>query len=156
VAEPTQPVGQMVVCYFIVSDDVERSRRFYTGVLGGRVVFGPEPTNIALANSFITPTPAVTGGPPTGYRSTPPGNPTEPRLLEVRDGQADVPMRSGPNDQGARLCWADYEIVKVATHLEPARLFDPADLHRLEASGSDQPFDFVAPAVVVGHVEQNR
>ncbi len=49
-----------------------------------------------------------------------------------------------PNDQGARLCRADYEIVKVATHFEPARLFDPADLHRLEASGSDQPLDFVA------------
>ena len=28
-------------------------RRFYTEVLGGKVVFGPEPTNIALANSFI-------------------------------------------------------------------------------------------------------
>ncbi len=52
-AEPTQPAQQMVVCYFIVSDDVERSRRFYTEVLGGAVVFGPEPTNIALANSFI-------------------------------------------------------------------------------------------------------
>src|ERR1700690_3461580 len=52
-AEPTQPAGRMVVCYFIVSDDVERSRRFYTEVLGGKVVFGPEPTNIALANSFI-------------------------------------------------------------------------------------------------------
>jgi catechol 2,3-dioxygenase-like lactoylglutathione lyase family enzyme len=53
VAESTQPVERMVVCYFIVSDDVERSRRFYTEVLGGTVVFGPVPTNIALANSFI-------------------------------------------------------------------------------------------------------
>ena len=52
-ADPTQPAGRMVVTYFIVSDDVERSRRFYTEVLGGTVVFGPEPTNIALANSFI-------------------------------------------------------------------------------------------------------
>jgi catechol 2,3-dioxygenase-like lactoylglutathione lyase family enzyme len=42
----------MVVCHFIVSDDVERSRRFYTEVLGGRVVFGPVPTNIALANTL--------------------------------------------------------------------------------------------------------
>jgi hypothetical protein len=41
----------MVVCYFIASDDVERSRRFYTEVLGGTVVFGPTPTNVALANS---------------------------------------------------------------------------------------------------------
>jgi catechol 2,3-dioxygenase-like lactoylglutathione lyase family enzyme len=43
----------MVVCHFIVSDDVERSRRFYTEVLGGKVVFGPEPTYVALANNFI-------------------------------------------------------------------------------------------------------
>ncbi len=58
-AEPEPP---MVVCYFIVSDDVERSRRFYTEVLGGTVVFGPEPTNVALANSFIV---INAGGGPT-------------------------------------------------------------------------------------------
>ena len=66
-AEPTQPVEQMVVCYFIVSDDVERSRRFYTEVLGGRVVFGPEPTNVALANSFIV---INGGGGPTDDKPT--------------------------------------------------------------------------------------
>ncbi len=65
-------------------------------------------------------------------------------------------MRSGPDDQGARLCWADYEIMKVATHFEPARLVDPADFHRLEASGLNQPLDFVITTVVGGHVEQNR
>ncbi len=37
----------------LLSDDVERSRRFYTEILGGRVVFGPEPTNVALANPYI-------------------------------------------------------------------------------------------------------
>ena len=52
-AETTQPAERMIVGQFIVSDDVERSRRFYTEVLGGRVVFGPEPTNVALANTFI-------------------------------------------------------------------------------------------------------
>jgi len=67
VAEPMQPMEQMVVCYFIVSDDVERSRRFYTEVLGGRVVFGPEPTNIALANSFIV---INGGGGPTDDKPT--------------------------------------------------------------------------------------
>ena len=36
----------MIVTHFIVSDDVERFRRFYTEVLGGTVVFGPEPTNL--------------------------------------------------------------------------------------------------------------
>ena len=40
---------------FIVSDDVERSRRFYTEVLGGRVAFsGPGGlTYVALSNSWI-------------------------------------------------------------------------------------------------------
>ena len=66
-AEPTQPAERMVVCHFIVSDDVERSRRFYTEVLGGRVVFGPEPTNIALANSFII---INVGGGPTDDKPT--------------------------------------------------------------------------------------
>jgi catechol 2,3-dioxygenase-like lactoylglutathione lyase family enzyme len=42
-----------VLAHFIVSDDVERSVRFYTHVLGGTVVFGPEPTYVALANSWI-------------------------------------------------------------------------------------------------------
>ena len=52
-AEPVPPAEGIVLAHFIVSDDVERSRRFYTEVLGGTVVFGPEPTNIALANGFI-------------------------------------------------------------------------------------------------------
>jgi len=43
----------MVLAHFIVSDDVERSRRFYTDVLGGRVVFSGEPTYVELANSWI-------------------------------------------------------------------------------------------------------
>jgi hypothetical protein len=41
--------------------------------------------------------------------------------------------------------------VKVATDLEAARLFEPADLHRLKACSSDQPLDFVVTSVVVGH-----
>ena len=43
------------MAHFIVSDDVERSRRFYTDVLGGRVAFsGPGGlTYVALSNSWI-------------------------------------------------------------------------------------------------------
>jgi catechol 2,3-dioxygenase-like lactoylglutathione lyase family enzyme len=44
---------ELVLAHFIVSDDVERSRRFYTEVLGGRVVFSGEPTYVALSNSWI-------------------------------------------------------------------------------------------------------
>ena len=42
-----------MLAHFIVSDDVERSRRFYTDVLGGRVVFGGGVTYVALSNSWI-------------------------------------------------------------------------------------------------------
>jgi hypothetical protein len=35
----------------------ERSRGFYTEVLGGRVVFPGEPVNVALSNSWIIPQP---------------------------------------------------------------------------------------------------
>jgi catechol 2,3-dioxygenase-like lactoylglutathione lyase family enzyme len=61
-AEITPPVEGIVVCHFIVSDDVERSARFYTEVLGGRVVFSPKPINVELANSWIV---INAGGAPT-------------------------------------------------------------------------------------------
>ena len=37
-----RPAEGIVLAHFIVSDDVERSRRFYTEVLGGQVVFSGE------------------------------------------------------------------------------------------------------------------
>ena len=52
-AELPPPPEEIVLAHFIVSDDVERSRRFYTEVLGGRVVFSGEPTYVALSNSWI-------------------------------------------------------------------------------------------------------
>ncbi len=52
-AELKPPAEDIVLTHFIVSDDVERSRRFYTDVLGGKVVRSGEPTNVALANSWI-------------------------------------------------------------------------------------------------------
>ncbi len=55
---------ELVLAHFIVSDDVERSRRFYTEVLGGKVIFsGPGGlTYVALANSWIV---INVGGGPT-------------------------------------------------------------------------------------------
>jgi predicted enzyme related to lactoylglutathione lyase len=67
VAEPTPPAPRMVATHFIVSDDVERSKLFYTEVLGGTVVFGPEPTYVALANIFII---INVGGGPTDDKPT--------------------------------------------------------------------------------------
>jgi catechol 2,3-dioxygenase-like lactoylglutathione lyase family enzyme len=66
-AELPPPSDEMVLTHFIVSDDVERSQRFYTEVLGGRVVFGPVPTNVALCNSWIV---INVGGGPTDDKPT--------------------------------------------------------------------------------------
>ncbi len=44
---------ELVLAHFIVSADVERSRRFYTEVLGGRVAFSGDVTYVALSNSWI-------------------------------------------------------------------------------------------------------
>jgi catechol 2,3-dioxygenase-like lactoylglutathione lyase family enzyme len=57
------------LAHFIVSDDVERSRRFYTEVLGGRVAFsGPGGlTYVALSNSWIM---INVGGGPTDDKPT--------------------------------------------------------------------------------------
>ena len=60
---PAPPEG-IVLAHFIVSDDIERSRRFYTEVLGGRVVFSGAAglTYVALSNSWII---INVGGDPT-------------------------------------------------------------------------------------------
>ena len=56
------PTSSIVLAHFIVSDDIERSRRFYTEVLGGEKVISGEPTYVTLANSWII---INTGGGPT-------------------------------------------------------------------------------------------
>ena len=47
------PTEEIVLTQFIVSSNVERSRRFYTEVLGGETVLEGEPTVVALANGWI-------------------------------------------------------------------------------------------------------
>jgi catechol 2,3-dioxygenase-like lactoylglutathione lyase family enzyme len=56
------PSQGILLTHFITSDDVERSRRFYTEVLGGEAVLDGQPTIVALANSWIV---LNTGGGPT-------------------------------------------------------------------------------------------
>ena len=51
-----------MLAHFIVSDDVERSRRFYTEVLGGRLAFSGDVTYVALSNSWVN---INVGGGPT-------------------------------------------------------------------------------------------
>src|SRR5436190_7042534 len=52
-AEFPAPDEGIALTHFIVSDDVERSRRVYTEVLGGESVHAGEPSFVALANSWI-------------------------------------------------------------------------------------------------------
>jgi catechol 2,3-dioxygenase-like lactoylglutathione lyase family enzyme len=53
VPEFPAPREGIVLTHFIVSDDIERSRRFYTDVLGGESVLEGEPSIVALANGWI-------------------------------------------------------------------------------------------------------
>ena len=57
----------IAVTHFIVSRDVERSRRFYVDVLGGEAVLEGEPSIVALANGWVT---INVGGGPTDDKPT--------------------------------------------------------------------------------------
>ena len=80
------PDEGIVLTHFIVSDDVERSRRFYTEVLGGETVMEGEPTIVALANGWIIIN--VGGGPtedkPTVTLETPPDPNLTSSFLNIR------------------------------------------------------------------------
>ena len=79
----------MIVCHFIVSDDVERSARFYTEVLGGRVVFGPVPTNIELANTYII----INGG----------GGPTDDKPTVTLETPSDTDRVAASSTSGSQI-----------------------------------------------------
>jgi catechol 2,3-dioxygenase-like lactoylglutathione lyase family enzyme len=71
-AQLPMPSEGILLTHFIVSDDVERSRRFYTEVLGGETVFHGdsskgEPSIVALANGWVT---INVGGGPTADKPT--------------------------------------------------------------------------------------
>src|SRR5438552_14527384 len=70
------PTEGIAITHFIVSRDVERSRRFYTEVLGGEAVLEGEPSIVALANGWII---INVGGGPTDDKPTvtlePPSDP---------------------------------------------------------------------------------
>ena len=66
-AEFPTPTEGIVVTHFIVSGDVDTSRRFYTEVLGGETVLQGEPSIVALSNSWII---INVGGGPTDDKPT--------------------------------------------------------------------------------------
>jgi len=80
------PNEGIVLTHFIVSDDVERSRRFYTEVLGVETIYTGEPSFVALANSWIIIN--VGGGPtddkPTVTLETPPDPDRVSSFLNIR------------------------------------------------------------------------
>ena len=66
-AEFPAPKEGMLLTHFIVSTDPERSRRFYTDVLGGELVREGEPSIVALANGWVI---INVGGGPTDDKPT--------------------------------------------------------------------------------------
>jgi catechol 2,3-dioxygenase-like lactoylglutathione lyase family enzyme len=85
-AEFPAPEEGIALTSFIVSADVERSRRFYADVLGGETVRAGEPSIVALANSWIIIN--VGGGPtddkPTITLETPPDPDRVSSFLNIR------------------------------------------------------------------------
>ena len=66
-AEFPAPTDGIVLTHFIVSKDVERSRRFYTEVLGGELVLDGEPSIVQLSNGWVI---INVGGGPTDDKPT--------------------------------------------------------------------------------------
>jgi catechol 2,3-dioxygenase-like lactoylglutathione lyase family enzyme len=86
-ADFVPPAEGIVLCHFIVSDDVERSRRFYIDVLGGRLAYSAgDLTYVALANTFLIIN--VGGGPtddkPSVTLETPPDPDRVSSFLNIR------------------------------------------------------------------------
>lgn len=85
-AEFPSPEAGIALTHFIVSADVERSRRFYADVLGGETVRTGEPSAVELANSWIIIN--VGGGPtddkPTVTLETPPDPDRVSSFLNIR------------------------------------------------------------------------
>jgi catechol 2,3-dioxygenase-like lactoylglutathione lyase family enzyme len=85
-AEPPTPSEGILLTHFIVAEDVDRSRAFYTDVLGGESVREGEPSIVQLANSWIIIN--VGGGPtvdkPDVILETPPDPTRSSSFLNIR------------------------------------------------------------------------
>jgi catechol 2,3-dioxygenase-like lactoylglutathione lyase family enzyme len=65
--EASRPAYEIAVAHFITVADVERSRRFYTDVLGGTTLLSGEPSYVALGSSWLI---INVGGGPTDDKPT--------------------------------------------------------------------------------------
>jgi catechol 2,3-dioxygenase-like lactoylglutathione lyase family enzyme len=109
------PEEGIVLTHFIVSDDVERSRRFYTEVLGGEIVLEGEPSIVELANGWVIIN--VGGGPtedkPDVTLETPPDPQRTSAFLNIRVADiasvyqqwraAGAEFLTEPQDRGAEI-----------------------------------------------------
>jgi catechol 2,3-dioxygenase-like lactoylglutathione lyase family enzyme len=91
------PKEGIAITQFIVSRDVDRSRRFYTDVLGGEAVLEGELSIVALANGWVT---ISTGGGPTEDKPTvtlvPPSDPNQASsFLNIRVADINASISSG-------------------------------------------------------------
>ena len=109
------PAHGFVITYFIVSNDVQRSRRFYADVLGGEVLLEGDPSIVALANGWVT---IGSAGGPTADKPTislqPPSDPDRVsgfmniRVADIRAMYAEWTARGArfltpPIDRGAEI-----------------------------------------------------
>jgi catechol 2,3-dioxygenase-like lactoylglutathione lyase family enzyme len=85
-AERPSPSEGILLTHFIVAEDVERSRAFYSDVLGGETVREGKPSIVQLANSWIV---INVGGGPTADKpdvilETPPDPSRSSSFLNIR------------------------------------------------------------------------
>ena len=92
-AELPLPDQGIVLTHFVVSDDVERSRRFYTDVLGGETVREGEPSMVALENGWVI---INAGGGPTDDK--PDVTLEAPRSLDRVSSFLNIPRGGHPGD----------------------------------------------------------
>jgi catechol 2,3-dioxygenase-like lactoylglutathione lyase family enzyme len=112
--ELRSPAEEIMLTHFIVSDDVERSRRFYTDVLGGKLERSGEPTNVALANSWIV----INGG----------GGPTDDKPAVTLETPPDLDRVSS----FLNIRVKDIEAVYAEWSARGAQFLTPPKQHRYE------------------------
>ena len=137
-ADFPRPQDGIVLTHFVVAADVDRSRRFYADVLGGRVVLAGPPSIVALGNSWVV---INVGGSPTDDKPTvtlePPPDPDRVssflniRVADIHAVYEDWRARgaqflTSPTDRGVELrCYLrdpDGHLIEVGqTTAIPAR-----------------------------------
>jgi hypothetical protein len=121
-AEVPLPEEEVLLTHFIVSDDVERSRRFYTEVLGGRVAFSSPggPTNVALSNSWVV----INGG----------GGPTDDKPEVILETPGDPNRVSSFVNIRVKDMETVYSEWSALEHLIQTAGFDPMRIGGVEQS----------------------